>query len=108
MEVKQTAWADVNGDGQTDCLLWLEQEREKWVDVYIAVLSLEDRQVYAYFSELHLSEGLEPVAVKPDGSVYFQTLDDYWEQVSFYKNQCYTFPAPEPVHGDGPAWDAFP
>ncbi len=105
LEVQKTAWADVNGDGQTDCLLWLEQKREKWTDHFCAVLSAEGEEVFAYFFDFF--ESPQDVTVEPDGAVTFQSFENYWEQVSFYRNQCYTIPAPRPA-GDGLAWDPFP
>lgn len=102
LEIKQTAWADVNGDGQTDCLLWLEQQREKWTGQFCAVLSVEGDRVFAYFFD-----GPRDVTAEPDGAVTFQLYEDYWERISFFKNQCYTVPAPEPLQGDGLTWDPF-
>ena len=101
LAVQKTAWADVNGDGQTDCLLWLEQQREKWTGQFCAVLSAEGDTVYTYFFD-----SPQDVTVAPDGTVTFQFFEDYWERVSFYRNQCYTIPAPRPA-GDSLAWDSF-
>lgn len=102
LEIRQTAWADVNGDGQTDCLLWLEQQRENRTDVFCTVLSAEGEEVFAYFFD-----GPRDVTAAPDGTVTFQLYEDYWERVSFYRNQCYTVPVPTPAYDDGLAWDPF-
>lgn len=102
LKLEKTAWADVNGDGQTDCLLWLEQEEEKWTNTFCTVLSLEEGQVYAYFFD-----SVRDVAVEPDGTVTFQIYKDYWARASFYKNQSYTVPALEPIHRDSLSWDTF-
>lgn len=102
LELKETAWADVNGDGQTDCLLRLEQEEEKWINVYCAVLSVQEEEVYAYFFD-----NIQDVTVEPNGAVTFQIYQDCWKRASFFKNQSYTVPTSEPVQGDGLAWDPF-
>lgn len=102
LEVKKIAWADVNGDGQIDCLLWLEQPREKWTDELCAILSAEDDGVYAYFFEF-----VEDIAVDRKGTVRFQGSADHWKQVSFYQNQCCTFPVPALPGADRLAWDTF-
>lgn len=102
LELKETAWADVNGDGQTDCLLRLEQEEEKWINVHCAVLSVQEEEVYAYFFD-----NIQDVTVEPNGAVTFQIYQDCWKRASFFKNQSYTVPTSEPVQGDGLAWDPF-
>lgn len=102
LEIKQIAWADVNGDGQTDCLLRMEQKRETWTDTFCTVLSVEGDTVYAYFFD-----GVRDAAVAPDGAVTLQFYGSSWKRASFFKNQSYTVPAPEPVQGDGLAWDPF-
>lgn len=102
LEPKQTAWADVNGDGQTDCLLRLEQQEEKWTNTFCAVLSVAGEEVYAYFFD-----GIQDVTVESNGAVTLQIYKDCWERASFFKNQCYTVPAPEPLQGDSLAWDPF-
>jgi len=95
--VTEYAWADVNGDWQTDCVLRLEGDGS-----YYTVLSLQEGTVYAYF--LGFTDGF---GVDPDGTVFLRWYD-WWEQVSFYKNQCYTFSAPrEPVEGCDLAWEGF-
>lgn len=102
LELKQTAWADVNGDGQTDCLLWLEKEEEKWTNTFCAVLSVEGEDIYAYFFD-----GIQDVTVESNGAVTLQIYKDCWKRASFFKNQCYTVPVPEPLQGDGLTWDPF-
>ena len=101
LAVRDLAWADANGDGQTDCVLRLTApERDLDADLYV-ILSWQSGQVYGYFFNL-----LTDAAVDPDGSVYFRQWED-WRKVSFYKDQCYTAPSPAPVVGDGLAWDSF-
>ena len=102
LEIKQIAWADVNGVGQTDCLLRMEQQRETWTDAFCAVLSVDGDRVYAYFFD-----GARDAAAAPDGSVTLQFYENTWERTSFFQNQCYTVPAPEPARSDGLAWDPF-
>lgn len=103
LEIKQIAWADVNGDGQTDCLLRMEQKRETWTDTFCTVLSVEGNKVYAYFFD-----NVRDAAVEPNGTVTLRFYESSWERASFFKNQCYTVPAPEPSHADGLAWDSYP
>jgi len=100
LAVANYAWADVNGDGQTDCVLRLVQDAET---CFYAVLSLWDGEVYAYFFDF-----MGGVAVVPNGSVYFwQPWGADWSQVSFYKNQCCDYSAQEPEKWDGLVWEGF-
>lgn len=92
------AWADVNGDGQTNCILTLSHDR---YDDYI-LLDVQDGTVYAY------SFRVDDFAITADGSVYIQYLPDWWMKASFYKNQCYWYRVPAPAEYDGLAWDPFP
>lgn len=96
--VAEYAWADVNGDGQTDCVLRLVEDQKDGSSDYYAVLNWQDGTVYAYFFGF-----VDRVAVAPDGTVYIQG-----SQVSFYKNQCYDYPAEIPAAWDDLAWDSFP
>lgn len=99
---KEYAFADVNGDGQTDCVLRLERAEEDNTLTFFAVFHVREDMVYAYF--FGFTDG---VGVDPDGTVYFRQSGD-WNQVSFYKDQCYDFPAPrEPVEGCDLAWDKY-
>lgn len=103
LTVAQYAWADVNGDGQTDCILRLEQREQNWNnDFYLVLSAEEDGRIYGYFFQF-----LQDAVVTPKGSVYFQGLDG-WQSVSFYQNQCYSTSADTPLQADGLAWDAFP
>ena len=102
LAVREQAWADANGDGQTDCILRLEDtEGNGSTAQFYLVLSLQEEQVYGYFFAY-----MEDAAVDPDGSVYFR-LWNQWHQMSFYKDQCYIVPSADPVVGDGLAWDPF-
>lgn len=103
--IKEYAFADANADGQTDCILRLEQQPDEYGNIsqFYAVLSVQEGTVYAYFFGF-----MDGVGIDPDGSVYFQQYDG-WRQISFYKDQCYDFPAPrDPVEGCDLAWDPFP
>lgn len=105
LTLREYAFVDANADGQTDCILRLEEEPDEYGNVsqYYAVLSVQEGTVYAYFFGF-----MDGVGIDPDGTVYFQQFGD-WRQVSFYKDQCYDFPAlREPVEGCGLAWDPFP
>lgn len=97
LTVTEYTWADVNGDGQTDCILRLGEYGDH------TVLSWQDGTVYAYFFS-----SLGGFGVDPDGSVYLQ--DKYggsWTQSRFYKNQAYRIYFAVPVEGCDLAWDPF-
>lgn len=101
---KEYAFADVNGDGQTDGVLHLEEasDGQSSIDQFYIIFNVQDGAVYAYF--FAWKDGL---GVDPDGTVYFQSYGA-WQQVSFYKNQCYDFHAPQdPVEVCDLAWDPF-
>ncbi len=102
LTVAEYAWADVNGDGQTDCILRLEEAREGGVGNFYAVLDWQDGAIYAYFFDFR-----DRVAVAPDGTVYFREYD-WWFRFFFYKNQCYDYSVGEPAEWDDLAWDSFP
>lgn len=99
------AWADVNGDGQTDCILRLEKgpDENGNTNSFYTVFHFQDERVYAYFFNFVYGFGVDP-----DGTVYFKTYNGTWGgKISFYQDQCYTFPAGEPVEGCDLAWDPF-
>lgn len=98
---REVAFADVNGDGQTDCIIKLEQPTEGFEDHSLyTVLSLEDGRVYAY-----LFGFADAFGVDPNGSVFLRDMNR-WYQVSFYKNQCYKALSPsDPVEGCDLAWE---
>ena len=101
LHITQYAWADANGDGQTDCILHLESEPDQYrnIDQCGTILSLEEDGVYAYFFRY-----LGTPEVTANGSVYFGV----GSQLSFYKNQCYDYYSSTLTASDGLAWDEFP
>lgn len=105
--VDKYAWADVNGDGQTDCILCLKGTPNQYgrISSYSVALGLEKNTVYAYYFGF---ADTGDFVVAPDGSVYFHRLPDQWDQVSFYKNQCYQYNVSAPAEWDGLAWEPFP
>lgn len=98
--VTEYTWADVNGDGQTDCILHFYND---YSTRYYTVLDVQDDMVYAYFFQF-----VNGFAVTANGSVYIQEYNDLRHQTSFYKNQCYAYPVPAPAEYDGLAWEPFP
>lgn len=104
LSVTQYAWADVNTDGQIDCILLLEEPPNTYgyVNQLYVILSMEDDRVYAYFFGV-----LEHPTIAPDGSVYLQHFGDR-VQISFYKNQCYYFSVTPPLEADALIWEPFP
>lgn len=68
---REYAFADVNGDGQTDGILRLERGPDEYGNIsqYYAVLSLWEGEVYAYF--FGFTDGF---GVDPDGSVYLRSF----------------------------------
>lgn len=105
LKVPRYAWADMNGDGQTDCVLFVGS-----TDIYgytgtnYMILSVEDGTVYAYFYSCNLNG----FAITSDGTVYFDCGFGEWGRESFYKNQCYRYPVPAPAEWDDLAWEPFP
>lgn len=104
LKVPRYAWADMNGDGQTDCVLFVGS-----TDIYgytgtnYMILSVEDGTVYAYFYSCNLNG----FAITSDGTVYFDCGFGEWGRESFYKNQCYRYPVPAPAEWDDLAWEKF-
>ena len=81
--------------------------------MFYVVLSPQGEEVYAYFFKYLLDstvDNITGVRVEADGTVAFMMLEylNWWERVSFYKNQCYTARIPEPAQGDSLAWETFP
>lgn len=102
LTVEVMAWADANGDGQTDCILRLRGGEEEFASTKYIVFSLEEDGVQAY--GFRYADGF---GVDPDGTVYLRN-GEIWELVSFYREQSYTFPANRnPVEGCDLAWDPF-
>ncbi|MBP3519903.1 MAG: hypothetical protein J6J87_00995, partial [Oscillospiraceae bacterium] len=76
--VSEYAWADVNGDGQLDCILRLG-------DWTYTVFSVWEDTVYGYFFDLYR----DTMILGPDGRAYFVSDNSYyWWQTDFYCNQC--------------------
>lgn len=101
---REYAFVDVNGDGQTDCVLRLEEEPDEYGNIsqYYVVFHVWEGEVHAYFFAW-----MDGLGVDPDGTVYFRKYGS-WEQVSFYGDQCYTYPARrDPAEGADLAWDEF-
>lgn len=90
-QIARHAWTDLNGDGQEECVLWLEAGRAgeenagqgAQGDQMTAVLSEQGGTVYAYY--LSPYGGRELYA---DGS-----LRSAWScvRLSFWKDQCYEY-----------------
>lgn len=97
--VTEYAWTDVNGDGQTDCILTLSHGR---YDDYI-LLDVQSDTVYAYFFPYP-----DDFVVTTNGTVYLQYHGGWFVKTSFYKNQCYTYPASAPTEWDELPWEPFP
>lgn len=101
--VDAVAWADVNGDGQTDCILRLADSEGERTATRYTVFSAELDGIYAY----SFWDWYDDFVIDSGRTVYLQT-GDVWEQVSFYREQSYTFPAlQDPVKGDSLAWEPF-
>lgn len=81
--VEKLAWADIDGDGRTECLLSL-RDAEGWPDQYV-VLSEQAGAVYAYCVNYS-----GDYSVNADGAFYHPAYGDTYA-VSFWKNQCYQY-----------------
>lgn len=79
--VGKLAWMDVDGDGQTECLLSL-RDAEGWPDQYV-ILSEQDGTVYGYCVNYCGDD-----SVNADG-VFYQYEEPF--AVSFWKDQCYQY-----------------
>lgn len=80
------AWVDMDGDGQTECLLAL-RDAEGWPDQYV-ILSEQEGTVYAYCVNYCGSGevGADGVFRNAGGADAFA--------VSFWKDQCYPYSVP--------------
>ncbi len=89
LTAKEYAWVDVNKDGQTDCILWIETPPDIHGHrfQYHMVFSVEDSSVYAYF----LSNTEWDVT---ETGVFRRVNDPH--RLSFWKGQCYDYPVQEP------------
>lgn len=77
------AWLDMDGDGQTECLLSL-RDAEDWTDQYV-ILSEQDGTVYAYCVNYCGDD-----SVNADGVFYHPEYGEPFA-VSFWKDQCYLY-----------------
>ncbi|WP_298030343.1 hypothetical protein [uncultured Dysosmobacter sp.] len=83
-KIEKLAWADLNGDGQRECVLRLLDGAEGWPDQYI-VFSEQNGTVYAYC--LNYCDGYE---LGTGGVFHVGGWGDTFA-VSFWKNQCYQY-----------------
>lgn len=83
--VDKLAWLDMDGDGQTECLLSLG-DAEGWLDQYV-IFSEQDGTVYAYCVNYCGDD-----SVNADGVFYHPEYGEPFA-VSFWKNQCYLYTA---------------
>lgn len=91
LEIAGSVWLDMNGDGQEECVLRLEAERdgEVWLDQATVVLSAQDGTVYAYYFGFYGSAEL-----RTDGAFYsIWRHDGYNHALSFWQDQCYEYEA---------------
>lgn len=83
-QIKAHIWLDLNGDGQEECVLLLEAERDgvEWTDDGTVVLSEQDGVVYVYYFVFYR---------KPefctDGTIRGTV------RLSFWQDQCYEYAA---------------
>ncbi len=85
-------FADLNRDGQRECVLDAE--------ACLVVLSLEENTVYAY-SESNFPQGSEACCIYDDGTIYSHDREpeyewaymawEFWTGLSFSKNNCYEY-----------------
>lgn len=84
--VEKLSWVDMDGDGQTECLLSLE-DAEGWPDQYV-ILREQGGTVYAYCVN-YCGGG----SVNAEGVFYHPEYGEPFA-VSFWKNQCYQYTVP--------------
>lgn len=103
---KRLAWADLNGDGQKECLLFLEEagelpEDRGWRSSAHAVLSFQDGVVYAYCINY-----LDDYVLHQDGVFYNEARASSYT-LSFWKNQCFlTYAYDQAPAGPPAAWES--
>ena len=87
LEIARYVWLDMNGDGQEECVVWLEAGRddEEWSDQGLAVLSEQRGTVYAYYFGFY-----ESAELGADG-VFYHIWGDYNRALSFWQDQCYEY-----------------
>lgn len=95
-QISKHVWLDLNGDGQEECVLWLESEEPgaEWSHQGTTVLSAQGGQVYAYYF-FSFDDGLAELYA--DG-----TFRGTWQgdvRLSFWRDQCYEYA----VQGDASA-----
>ena len=105
-EPLEYAWADINGDGQTDCILRMVNHLEGYNRIHYVIFNMEEEALYAYFVDNIVALGIDP-----DGSVAYRRssyFENSWSEFRFYKNQLYSIPTATPVEGCDLAWGPFP
>ncbi|MCR5268427.1 MAG: hypothetical protein K6E16_07920 [Lachnospiraceae bacterium] len=87
-EIESKEYADVNGDGKNDCVIWLKQNKDNYTRRNLCVLNLQDGKMYAY--NINYLEGYELkdqgkfTYTGEYGSYSFGLIFDHDECMKFY------------------------
>lgn len=91
---RRRTWVDLDGDGQRECVLYVERDSEDYIqDGFFLIFSEQQKAVYVYC--LNCVDGME---VSADG-VFFapwfleEGMDGGVWRVSFRENQCFQYTA---------------
>lgn len=104
LEIRAHVWQDMNGDGQEECVLQLD-EAERGEETaargrYIAVLSEQEGVVYAYFFGF-----LDEIELWTDGTFNCAwTYGGYDQALSFWQDQCCQYAVADHAAGDPVQW----
>lgn len=89
MEIARLAWVDMDRDGRTECLLWLEHGAEdRFSGTTYVILGEQAGKVYAYCNNY-----CENYEVNADGVFHHVYADDTFA-VSFQGDACYQYTVP--------------
>lgn len=102
MRIARLAWADMDRDGQTECLLWLEHTLDdRFSGTTYVILSEQDGDVYAYCNNY-----CENYEVSVEGVFHHLYADDTFA-VAFQKEQCYQYAVPYDGTVPPVEWEVF-
>ena len=100
LSVERYTWADVNGDGQDECIVDLaEPEDDTWRQEIRTVLSLQDDMVYAYC----LNYGSDTVLYE-DGIFCDEEYGSAAYKICFNKDECFRYGAEPDEKGKEVKW----
>lgn len=107
LSVSRYAWADVNGDGQLDCVLHLvPDEQDSWLGDTYAVMSLQGDEVYVYSWSYFMGIVLED-GVFASGSYGDSDTPAYTERLLFDGEECFQYSVESRLGVGEVAWETL-